>query len=245
MRNWGTAVTAFYILIVASLSPPIAYLAALEVERWSWTKLSAATLKDWAEIISVVSFVAWKDLYPGQYFGWVALLAGGPLVLLFIRVDPKHMKLRPRRHIFVSATATGLTLSVLVAEATASVIVAVMGDKPLHEKSSGYGSFLLEILLTWLGAWLPWTLVLWRLGERILEPASRLNRWRMAGSAIELLITVPAHLIVRQRNDCTAPWVSGFGVATGIAVLLMSLGPGALFLYRARMRRLRPHENRM
>jgi len=35
--------------------------------------------------------------------------------------------------------------------------------------------------------------------------------------------------------DC---FVSSFGVATGQAMLLMSIGPGALFLYRASMRRI-------
>jgi hypothetical protein len=35
--------------------------------------------------------------------------------------------------------------------------------------------------------------------------------------------------------DC---FVSSFGVATGLAMLLMSIGPGALFLYRASMRRI-------
>ena len=77
-----------------------------------------------------------------------------------------------------------------------------------------------------------------RLGASILDPAGRLYRWLVAGSVLELLIAVPSHIIVNRRHDCTAPFVSSFGVATGLAMLLMSIGPGALFLYRARMRRI-------
>ena len=82
------------------------------------------------------------------------------------------------------------------------------------------------------------------LGKRVaplaeeLGSADRLYRWLVAGSVLELLIAVPSHIIVNRRHDCTAPFVSSFGVATGLAMLLMSIGPGALFLYRARMRRI-------
>src|SRR5262249_42521927 len=66
----------------------------------------------------------------------------------------------------------------------------------------------------------------------------RLYRWLVAGSVLELLIAVPSYVVVNRRHDCAAPFVSSFGVATGLAMLLMSIGPGALFLFRARMRRM-------
>jgi hypothetical protein len=90
--------------------------------------------------------------------------------------------------------------------------------------------------------------VAWRLGvlgapalaARRKDPRSggRLYRWLVAGSVLELLIAVPSHVVVNRRHDCRAPFVSSFGVATGLAMLLMSIGPGALFLFRARMRRI-------
>ena len=82
--------------------------------------------------------------------------------------------------------------------------------------------------------------MLWRLGERLFDPAQRVYRWLVAGSVLELLIALPSHVIVRRRYGCTGPEVTAFGVATGLVILLMSLGPGVLFLYRARMRRLSP-----
>jgi hypothetical protein len=81
------------------------------------------------------------------------------------------------------------------------------------------------------------------MGERLFDPQTRIYRWIIKGSVLELLVAIPSHVIVRQRNECTSPEVTSFGVATGIALLLMSLGPGALFLYRARMRRISPSPN--
>jgi hypothetical protein len=223
VRNWGTAVTAFYILIVAGLSPAAVILAV---------EIGGRPPAAW------FSHIHLRDLIKWEYWAWVMLLAGGPLVLLLIQVGMPRKRSRPRRHILVAAAAAGLALALLVIAAAVSVVTAI----DVGEKLSCEGcSWALPSI--WLGSWLLWTLVLWRLGERLLEPAGRIYRWLVAGSVLELLIAIPSHVIVRQRHECCAPMVTGLGVATGFAILLMSLGPGTLFLYRARMRRLRPHEN--
>jgi len=225
MRNWGTAVTAFYILIVACLSPAVVILA-VEIGDQPPTK--------WFSDIYL------RDLIKWEYWVWVMLMAGGPLILLLIHVGMPRKRLRPRRHILLAAAAAGLALALLVIAAAVSVVTAI----EVGEKLSCEGC-LWALPPIWLGSWLLWTLVLWRMGERLLDPAGRIYRWLVAGSVLELLIAIPSHVIVRQRHECCAPMVTGLGIAAGFAILLMSLGPGTLFLYRARMRRLRPRENRM
>ena len=71
MRNWGTAVTAFYILIVAGLSPAVVILAV---------EIGDRPPTEW------FSHIYWRDLTSWEYWVWVMLLAGGPLVLLLIHV---------------------------------------------------------------------------------------------------------------------------------------------------------------
>jgi hypothetical protein len=214
MRNWGTIITAFYIVVVAALSP----VFGLSVV-WRLNLLDASF--DPSRGADWVGVTAWA--------GWTLLIAGGPLVLL-VSVHPRFERSRPRRHILVSAAAAGVALSLLVLAAVASISVAIMGDD--------VDWFWIVLLAIWIGSLLLWTLALWRMGERLFDPTTRVYRWLIKGSVLELLISVPSHVIVRARHDCCAPGVTGMGIATGLAILLMSIGPGALFLYRARMRRI-------
>jgi hypothetical protein len=55
------------------------------------------------------------------------------------------------------------------------------------------------------------------------------------GSVLELLIVVPCHIIIRRRQECSAPVVTSFGVATGLAIMLLAFGPSVLFLYKKRL----------
>jgi hypothetical protein len=32
-------------------------------------------------------------------------------------------------------------------------------------------------------------------------------------------------VVARQREDCSAPFATGFGIATGIAIMLLAFGP--------------------
>jgi hypothetical protein len=52
---------------------------------------------------------------------------------------------------------------------------------------------------------------------------------------LELLVAVPCHVIVRRRNECSAPIATSFGITTGIAVMLLAFGPSVLLLYKKRL----------
>jgi len=219
MRNWGVVITTFYVLIVAGFSPAILLLAAGNEFR-----------------------ELWFDLY-SEPWTWVliVLLAGGPLILLLVRVDTRQKRPKRRLHIAAAVAAAALAFSLLAVGAAASLNMATLAtyDWPCGHFCNW------TIAAALFGSWAMWALGLWWFRQRIFEPDGRIYRWLIIGSVLELLVAVPSHVTVRQRNDCSAPFVSAFGVATGIAILLMSLGPGALFLYRARMRQLKPRENGM
>jgi hypothetical protein len=219
MRNWGTAVTAFYVLVIAALSPGFALFVTMVGDSPDWRRQFrdglASTYAEWG------------------FWAWILALAGGPLILLCLRIDLSHLRLRPRRRLAVSVAAAGFALALLLLAAVVNIALAALPRDFDYPEGTGW-----ILLAVWLGAWLLWALLLWRLADRVFDPAGGVFRWLLAGSVLELLIAVPAHVVVRQREDCTAPAVSGFGVATGLAILLMSLGPGVLFLYRARIRRI-------
>ncbi len=69
--------------------------------------------------------------------------------------------------------------------------------------------------------------------------SDKLHRKILAGSVCELLVAVPSHVIVRQRNECCAGIYTGMGICIGVAVMLVSFGPSVLFLYWRRFEKIR------
>ena len=60
-------------------------------------------------------------------------------------------------------------------------------------------------------------------------------RTLLALMGLAFLIAVPAHVIIRRRNECSAPVINSFGITTGLAIMLLSFGPSVLLLYKKRM----------
>jgi hypothetical protein len=162
-------------------------------------------------------------------------LVCGQALLLFLRVDTSFKKLKPRAHILVSSAIAAFFLAILTFAGVASVRVGFKGDNfGFLDKVSS------EAALGWiLGAcallWLVWGVVFYRFSRNSGDPITCAVSWLLRGSVLELLIAVPAHVIVRRRHDCSAPLVTSFGITSGIAIMLMSFGPSVLLLYKKRM----------
>lgn len=90
--------------------------------------------------------------------------------------------------------------------------------------------------------WTFWGIVFYRQGRK-LEPKTFVERqckFLLAGSALELLVAVPTHIIARGRDYCCAGFSTFVGIAAGISIMLISFGPGVFFLYADRWKKLRP-----
>lgn len=89
--------------------------------------------------------------------------------------------------------------------------------------------------------WLAWAVVFGMIGLRA-DPttlAGRLNKLVLSGSALELMVAVPAHLVVRRRSDCCAGMMTGTGLCVGATVMLVAFGPSVFVLYYKRWNRLK------
>jgi hypothetical protein len=89
-------------------------------------------------------------------------------------------------------------------------------------------------------AWAVWLAVFGALA-RATDPdavAARLYQALVAGSALELLVAVPLHLVVRRRAECCAGVATGFGIGVGVVVMLLVIGPAVVFLYYRRYRQV-------
>lgn len=84
--------------------------------------------------------------------------------------------------------------------------------------------------------WLVWAVVFWFV-SRSTDPLTwngRLYKTLLAGSVLELVVAVPMHLIVRRRDECCAGMYTATGIAVGLIVAVIALGPAVLFLFYRR-----------
>jgi hypothetical protein len=153
----------------------------------------------------------------------------GEGLLLWLSVDTTQKKLKPRTHILVSALTTGMFLAILTGASVFAIGVGVRGER-LFDSVSGPMT-----LSAFLIPWLVWGILFYRLCRNSSDPVTRALAWLLRGSVLELLIAVPAHVIVRRRHDCSAPAVTSFGITSGIVIMLVSFGPSVLLLYKKRM----------
>ena len=219
MRRWGVIISGFYAAVVFSLLIPSSLV------------LFKLPLKQGQDF-------GWWDVYTsgGDWAGfviWGSILVGGQALLLILSVDTSWRRLKPRRHIAISAALTGLLMTLLVVSGVLSLMVAFNEELPSREWMgwpTGYW-----MLIFWAASWIAWGMVFYRYcrgGSMTLE---RAVSWLLKGSVLELMIAVPAHVIVRSRGDCSAPMLTSWGIVTGLAIMLMCYGPGVLALYKKRI----------
>jgi len=215
MRHWGIVITLFYAVVVTFLfMPGISLVGGEESLAWPWS----------VDLLVIVIFGS-----------WLLLLIFSQAILVFVSVDTAWRRIKTRQHVLVSVAAVALAIALLSFAGLISVSAGIWGDDvfwPESELGTFWAMWLPVIIF-----WIIWGFVFhhYRQGE-----ADQLNRfigWLIKGSVLELLIAVPCHVVVRYREDCSAPGLTGFGIATGIAVMLLAFGPSVIFLYQKRMSR--------
>ncbi len=215
MRKWGILISAFYALVLLVLIVPGAILLA-GIESHSWKE-----------------FLGNLNEAYGDWVLWllVAAVSASQALLLFVSIATSEKRLKPRAHILVSCVAAAVLTALLTSGIIWSLGFAIRGEtfwKPFFEKQA-------NLLLFWGALWLLWGIVFYLYFRNSSESVARLMSWLLKGSILELLIVVPCHVIVRRRHDCSAPLATGFGIATGLAIMLLSFGPSVLFLYKKRL----------
>lgn len=227
MRKWGILISIFYALIFLTLIVPGSmFLAGGDLSKWS----------------GLVRGV--KDSYTDWTFWIIAgAILGGQMLLLFLSVDTSFRRLKPRTHILVSCAVVTFLTALLSTAVIWSLVVAVRGDKFLDLVDNFSRRFLGDqehsviflLLIFWGAIWLLWAVLFFFYFRNSSPTLTRLISWLLKGSVLELLIVVPCHVIVRRRDDCSAPAATSFGIATGVAIMLLSFGPSVLFLYKKRL----------
>lgn len=224
MRKWGIIISLFYALIVVGLLFPVIALLAMDYGPFS------------KEILKSLGWVY------GFLGSWIlfAVVLSGQAILLFLSVDTSFKRRKPRAHIAVSCIAASMLFALLTFAVIYSLDAAIKNatfmEKYLDSAPLvlGFCAFL----------WLLWGILFYLYLRNSSDATTRLVSWLLKGSVLELLIVIPSHVIVRRRDDCTAPAVTSFGIVTGIAVMLLCFGPSVLLLYKKRMDAYAAHNSK-
>jgi hypothetical protein len=220
MRNWGILVTAFYALVVLLLlSFGMVFLAE------NWWDLDPAYQSDIDELVII-------SLIP------TAFLVCGQVLLLFLSVDTSWRRLKPQRHAKVTAGLVGIMVMILTVAICLAIATALWGDNfniPILDEIDQDGLQLVVFLTTIAIIWGIWGVVFYRFSKRSANVVDSAVSWLIKGSVLELLVAIPCHIIVRQREWCCAQYASAYGIAAGIAIMLMAFGPSVLLLYRRKL----------
>lgn len=231
MRRWGIVVSVFYAVFVLFLLVPAAMTTFPKRYYWKGVGSGPAVLE---KLLDPLKW--WYS--EANWWLWVGLLIGGQILLLFLSVDASRRMLRPRQHVAVTMGITAALVALLTFAAVVSLDAVAYGDgdeTSVWRPTNYMGPQLWKVLLWLTALWVAWGAVFYLYYRGTSEALSSAVSWLIKGSVLELLIAVPAHVWVQRRGDCSAPWVTGFGIATGIAVMLLSFGPGVLALYKKRI----------
>lgn len=174
------------------------------------------------------------EVYHSGWWFWLfcAVIVGSQALLLALPIRIAKQRPTPQRSVWSTAVGAAVFLSLIIVGIGTSAAAAVWGDEMTDELP--FWAVLAFLFYNW-GLW-AWIFHGFARNADAPSYMRRLTKWMFRGSILELLVAVPSHIIVRQREVCCAHGLTAFGIAMGLAVMLISFGPGIYFLYAERIR---------
>lgn len=231
MKRWAILTTILYALLLAALVWPTVVVAFLP-DSLPRAMNGRDILGLWGE--------PWYGSPLGCILGEVILVLVLCQVLLLV-VPVKIASRRPvtRKHLAWPITGALLATGLLITCSLMSVheYLSETGGMGTGNWIAGFGV---------VGAmWFVWAFLFgFYVGKK--EPAGAMGtiaRFLVAGSVLELLISVPAHIVARMRNYCCAGMFTTWGLWTGIAVVLLAFGPATFILFARRYKSIKNQGN--
>ena len=261
MKRWAIITVTLYALLLLLLTVPTILIGAA---RWDSTPEG---VHKW--VFNLSPREALEGMQHWGYWLWLAVFVSAQALLLVVPVKMAERRPASRRHLLVPVITGAFLLGNMFIGGVLAVLAAFKGDHidKLYEAPIAATEQMIQLIpglastlarfglmpdkdqlfaLHMLGLvalfWLVWGLIFHHFAksDEAETLVQRTTRWLIRGSILELLVAVPSHIVTRQREDCCAPMLSFWGIVTGISVMLMSFGPGVLFLFARRMRRKQP-----
>ena len=222
MTKWAFITVLLYICLVVIVFMPLVWWVAF----YDYGDVDASDILE--------SYTAW------QFWLFCGIITAIQALMLLFPVRTAAEAPKPQRLIWVPLVTAALLFSILVLGVVWSILMAIWGDDIL-EGYFPWASFAFVIF-----CWIVWLFAFYRFYRRVEAKTlfRRITTWLIRGSIVELLVAVPSHIIVRRRNECSAPGVTYLGIAAGLVIMAVAFGPGLFFLFRARFERMKPRSKR-
>jgi len=259
MKRWAALTVLLYLLALLVITVPVVLVA---FAKWSWLRDQNGI--SWPEALG--AYGEWS------YWVWLGVMGLCQALLLLVPVGIAERRLPARRPLLAPILTTAFLLANIFLSGFLSVLCAIFREKAFEVFAfiggmvwnDDFYDFLtkkilnnsiipsptaLEYIFGTIGAiallWLVWGIIFYRFA-RADDPhhlIKRSTKWLLRGSILEFLVAVPSHIIVRNRNDCCAPFGTFWGLTTGLSIMLLCFGPGVFFLFAERFARLQPKQD--
>lgn len=260
--QWPVLILLGYAALLTVLAFPLCLFLGGAVnldQAWGW----------WPRVDVQEAVGQYRELLGWVWFWvWIAVMVGGQAMLLAVPVAGVRGRPVTRRSwrrvliltAFLFAVLSFLMIVCLCVAAKAEEGVewipglaegALARKHQLFQELTGVHPFggnpednylstgiLLSLALFWMGWGVGFLRVYLHKDSHQAYP--RVLRRLFHGSVLELLVALPCHIVVRGREDCCAPAMTAFAIAAGLSLMLMTFGPGVVWLYADRVRRLTP-----
>ncbi len=170
--------------------------------------------------------------------GGLALLIGLVLLtqglFLAVRTDPRILVPVEPRRLILPVIVGGFMLAVLVAGLSMAMLeyFKVNDDDPM----------MLIWLIANVAGWGLWAGLFYLYCRRTdyLRAIRRMVLVLIGGSLLQLMATIPSHMIVIRRPGCFVGIGTAMGIMAGLLVMFWAFGPGILLLFWFETRRRMP-----
>ena len=202
-----------------------------------WVLLTLLLYSLCLSIVVVPLFLAFSGDDKGLlkfFFIWffpVLLLVQG--VLLLVPIAVVHERPIKRRNSILSAVIGAIPMAALALGFFGCTALMIWGEEAVDNYLYDWPALIILAIF-----WLFWGILFYR-NSTVEDPkafTAYITRWFLRGSILELIVAIPSHIISRQREDCCAPPFTLLGIATGLAIALLSFGPGVFFLFAQRIK---------
>jgi hypothetical protein len=226
MKRWALLFVALYMLL---LIPAFTLTALFAFAPETFDSIPDGMVKMWS-----TEDPFWPLL-------WGSIILMGLLQAALLVVPVKVLSRRPvtKKTILWPIVATLVASGGLITTAMMAVHEFLLNVKEMSTGNWVVGFGIVGLI------WMIWTFVFgFYAGKK--EPANIMGvvaKSLIVGSTLELLIAVPAHVYVRWKHECCAGFYTMWGLATGIAVMLLAFGPAAFVLFVKRCKSIQPLVN--